>query len=425
VADDAMPQEDEMYATPEIEPIQNHDSPDPTTSGRPVTDAADVVIVGARCAGAALALLLARAGHDVLVVDRASFPSDTLSTHAIARGGVVQLQRWGLLDSVLASGAPPIRRIEFHTGADPVVRTVKDKYGVDHLVAPRRHVLDPLLQDAAASAGARLRMGTTVTGVLRDRSGRIVGVAGRDQFGPVELRARVVVGADGLKSRIARSVGAPLLERRSSSSATHYAYFAGDWPAMEYHLGDGSFAGVFPTHSGEACVWVCAPDRWALGHRRRHSSIDEAFRSMLDATSPALAARLLDTVRTSNARGMMSIPNQIVQPVGDGWALVGDAGYHRDAITGHGISDAFRDAELLAVALDRALRSPAEERDALCTYQHDRDRMLREIFELTCELSDVPPLPRFVELQKELAVAIDRHAGELAERPLFAAAPAA
>jgi flavin-dependent dehydrogenase len=417
--------EDEMDTTPEIDTNHSDHATDRKILPSPVTDTADVVIVGARCAGAALALLLARAGHDVLVVDRATFPSDTLSTHAIARGGVVQLHRWGLLDSLLASGAPPIRRIEFHTGGDPDVRTIKDRYGVDHLVAPRRHVLDPLLQGAAESAGARVRTGTTVTDVLRDASGRVVGVAGRDERGPIELRARFVVGADGLKSRVARSVGARLLDRRSSSSATHYAYFAGDWTAMEYHLGEGSFAGVFPTHSGEACVWVCAPDDWALRHRREHSSIDDAFRAMVEATSPTLAARLLDTARTSTARGMMSIPNQIVQPVGDGWALVGDAGYHRDAITGHGISDAFRDAELLAVALDRALLSPAEEHDALCTYQHERDRMLREIFELTCELSEVPPRPRFVELQKQLATAIDRHAGELAERPPFAAAPAA
>jgi flavin-dependent dehydrogenase len=263
-----------------------------------------------------------------------------------------------------------------------------------------------------------------VTGVLRDAAGRVVGVAARDASGPVELRARFVVGADGLKSRVARSVGARMFERRASASATHYAYFAGEWPAMEYHLGDGSFAGVFPTHGGEACIWVCAPDEWALAHRRSHASLDDALRAMVAATSPALADRLLDAVATSRARGMISIPNQIMQPVGDGWALVGDAGYHRDAITGHGITDSFRDAELLAVALDRALRCPADEAGALLGYQAERERLLREIFELTCELSAVPPMPRFVELQKELASAIDRHAGELAARPLLAAAAA-
>jgi flavin-dependent dehydrogenase len=388
-------------------------------------ETADVVIVGARCAGAATAMLLARAGHDVVMVDRAIFPSDTLSTHAIARGGVVQLHRWGLLDAVLASGAPAIRTVEFFTGDQPVVRTVKDRYGVDFLVAPRRHVLDPLIQGAAIDAGARVRPGTTVTGVVRSSARRVTGISARDGDGPIEVRARFVVGADGLKSRVARSVGARMLERRASASATHYAYFAGNWPAMEYHLGEGSFGGVFPTHSGEACVWVCAPDDWALAHRRGHSTTDAAFRAMVAATSPALASRLDDAVATSTVRGMMSIPNQILEPIGAGWALVGDSGYHRDAITGHGISDAFRDAELLAAALDRALVAPSDEREALCGYHAERDRMLREIFEITCELSGVPPLARFVELQKQLGVAIDRQAGELADRPIFAAATAA
>jgi flavin-dependent dehydrogenase len=146
---------------------------------------------------------------------------------------------------------------------------------------------------------------------------------------------------------------------------------------------------------------------------------------MIRATSPAFADRLDDAVATSTARGMMSLPNQIRKPAGAGWALVGDAGYHRDAITGHGISDAFRDAELLADALDWALRNPRDERAALDTYAAARERMLREIFELTCEMSEMPPTGRFIELQKQLAVAIDRHAGELAARPLRAAAPAA
>jgi flavin-dependent dehydrogenase len=388
-------------------------------------ETADVVVVGARCAGAATAMLLARAGYDVVVVDRAMFPSDTLSTHAIARGGVVQLDRWGLLETVVESGAPQIRRVEFHTGAEVTARTVKDRHGVDFLVAPRRYVLDAVLQDAAVSAGARLRSGVTVSGVVRDATGRVAGVTGRSGAGEVAIRARYVVGADGLTSRVARSVGAPIRERRPSASATHYAYYAGTWPAMEYHLGDGSFAGVFPTHDGAACVWVCAPDEWVLAHRSNNSTIDAAFRAMLAETSPVLAGRLDDAVATSTARGMMNIPNQIREPVGDGWALVGDAGYHRDAITGHGISDAFRDAELLADALDDALRHPHRERRALDEYRSERERLLREIFELTCELSQMPATDRFVELQKELAAAIDRHAGELAARPTRATAAAA
>jgi flavin-dependent dehydrogenase len=401
---------------------RNADSTTTTTITTTITT--DVVVVGARCAGAATAMLLARGGHDVLVVDRAAFPSDTLSTHAIARGGVVQLHRWGLLDSVVESGAPEIRTVEFHRDGDVNVRTVKDRHGVDALIAPRRHILDPLVQDAAVRAGAALRTGVTVTDVVRDPTGRVVGVAGRDDGDHLEIRARFVVGADGRTSRIARSVGARVVERRASTGSTHYRYYAGRWPAMEYHLGDGSFAGVFPTHHGEACIWVCAPDDWAREHRSRHATIDGAFESMVAATSAGLAARLCDAAATSTARGMMSIPNHLLDPVGPGWALVGDAGYHRDAVTGHGISDAFRDAELLAEALDGALRNPGSEDRLLAGYHRRRDEMLREIFEITCEMSNQPPVDRFVELQKELGIAIDRHAGELARRPLFAATAA-
>jgi 2-polyprenyl-6-methoxyphenol hydroxylase-like FAD-dependent oxidoreductase len=403
----------------EIHPILER----PDTASEHAT--ADVVVVGARCAGAATAMLLARAGHDVVVVDRASSPSDTLSTHAIARGGVVQLQRWGLLDRVLASGAPALRRIEFHAVDEPIVRSVKDRHGVDLLIAPRRHVLDPILQDAAVEAGARLRTGFTVDDVLHDAEGRAVGVAGRHEGRPTEVRARFVVGADGLRSRVARSVGAPIIESHRSAGATHYRYYRRTWPAIEYHLGELGLAGVFPTHGGEGCVWVCTPDAVAIAERRRASSPDDALAAMIAAIAPRLARRLTDAVPTSPTRGMIGLPNQVLAPIGPGWALVGDAGYHRDAVTGHGITDAFRDAELLADALHRVLIGLDDEPEALGAYHDQRDRMLRHVFDLTCEMSTFPDRPRFVELQKQLAVAIDEHAEQLAGRPLPAAVAAA
>ncbi|MET0490910.1 MAG: FAD-dependent oxidoreductase, partial [Acidimicrobiales bacterium] len=174
-----------------------------------VTPDSDVVVVGARCAGAATAMLLARQGHRVTLVDRATFPSDTISTHAVARGGVVQLARWGLLDAVLASGAPAIRRVRFYVGGEVIDRAIKERSGVDLLVAPRRHVLDHLLVEAAREAGAEVRTGVTMTGVTR-AGARVTGVEGHDAEGDaIEISARFVVGADGLRSRVARAVGAP------------------------------------------------------------------------------------------------------------------------------------------------------------------------------------------------------------------------
>jgi flavin-dependent dehydrogenase len=331
----------------------------------------DVVVVGARVAGSATAMLLARLGHDVVVVDQASLPSDTVSTHSIARSGVVQLRRWGLLDEVLESGAPAIRQVTFNAAGASVTRTIKHKAGVDLLVAPRRYVLDAILAGAAERAGAGVRSGVTVTGVRRDAGGRAVGIDGHDRAGaPVEIDARWVVGADGLGSRVARSVGAAPTEVRPDGGAAQYAYHEGGrWAGFEFFVAERSFAGVFPTHNGQACIWVCNPTADARAVRRSSRSRVEAFDGLVERSAPQLAERLRHARRTSPVQGMLRQPNHLRRAFGPGWALVGDAGYYRDAITAYGISDAFRDAELLAVALDRALGGAVEEPTALAGYQ--------------------------------------------------------
>jgi 2-polyprenyl-6-methoxyphenol hydroxylase-like FAD-dependent oxidoreductase len=381
----------------------------------------DVVIVGGRVAGSAAAMLLARLGHDVAVVEQALFPSDTVSTHSIARSGVVQLRRWGLLDAVLASGAPAIRQVTFHALGESVTRTVKPKAGVDMVVAPRRYALDAILAAAARRAGAAVRHGVTVTGLQRDVGGRVTGVCGRDRGGAlVELGGRFVVGADGLQSRVAREAGAAITEGRPAGGAAQYAYYAGiPWTGMELYVADRSFAGVFPTHDEQACIWVCTPAADARAARRLNASRAEAFGELLARSAPRLAERLRHARRTSPVQGMLRQPNQLRQAFGPGWALAGDAGYHRDAVTAHGISDAFRDAELLAVALDQTLRGGrTEEVAALAAYQRQRDQALAEIFGLTCRLGAFPPVPAFIALQKQLSAAIDAEATALAARPI-------
>jgi flavin-dependent dehydrogenase len=380
----------------------------------------DVVIVGARVAGSATAMLLARLGHDVVVVDQASFPSDTVSTHSIARSGVVQLARWGLLDAVLDSGAPAIRQVTFNADGASLTRPIKEKSGIDLLVAPRRYVLDAILAAAAGHAGAQLRLGVTVTGVHRDRGGRVTGVTGQDQRGrQVELGARWVIGADGLGSRVARLVDAQVTQARPPGGAAQYAYYTGiPWGGIEFFVAERSFAGVFPTHDGQACIWVCTPSSDAKALRRRTGSRVEAFDQLLARSAPPLAERLRKARRSSPVQGMLRQPNQLRQAFGPGWALVGDAGYYRDAVTAYGISDAFRDAELLALAVDQALGSGAEETTALAAYQQQRDQALREIFEITCRLAAYPPVPTFIQLQKQLSAAIDREAAALAARPI-------
>jgi flavin-dependent dehydrogenase len=368
----------------------------------------DVVVVGARVAGAATAMLLARRGLDVAVVDRAAFPSDTLSTHAIARGGVVQLARWGLLDAVIASGAPKIRRVQFHLPGGVIdERTIKERHGLDHLVAPRRHILDALLQEAAVAAGAQLHTGVTVRGVVTGDGGRVTGVTVTDAAGAVRtIGAGLVVGADGVHSRIARAVGAPVIDERPSDGAGQYTYVTGfDPDAFEFHVSDGLFAGVFPTHGGEANVWVCSPADVSVlsGHSDQRVA---KFLDLLATASASLADRVRGADITAPVRGAARYPNHVRQAFGPGWALVGDAGYHRDPVTGHGITDAFRDAELLAAHVDD-----------LAVYAEERDRALAPIFDLTCRLGSYPPVDEFIALQKQLSVLLEREADALASRP--------
>jgi flavin-dependent dehydrogenase len=358
----------------------------------------DVVVVGARCAGAATAMLLARRGYRVTVVERGRIPSDTLSTHGIARGGVVQLARWGLLDAVLASGAPPIRQVVFTINDDDTVRTVKAAAGVDHLIAPRRHVLDAILAQAATDAGASIRTGVTATGVLRADDGRIRGIR---TAGGGEIRARLVIGADGVRSRVAGMVGAATTCSFPSDAATFYVYVGGlPWRGFEYHVGPGAFAGVFPTHAGEACVWVCAPRGRTGGIR---GGATDAFGELLAGISPSLATRVRTGHVTSRVRGAAALPNHVRRATGPGWALVGDAGYHRDPISGHGITDAFRDAELLATHIE----DPGE-------YERQRDAALTEVFDITRAMTGFPPMEQFVALQRRLSHALDAEAEMLA-----------
>lgn len=381
-------------------------------------DSHDVVVVGARCAGAATAMLLARQGFDVALVDRADLPSDTLSTHALARGGVVQLARWGLLDDVLASGAPPVRSASFVLPDGRIDREIKNRAGLDFVLAPRRYILDAILLRAAEEAGATVRTGGSVTGTVTDRSGRVTGVALRDRADRTSLlSSRLVVGADGVRSRVARSVGARMLEERPADASATYTYVAGlDADGFEFHIGAKAFAGVFPTHGGEANVWMCLP-----GDRARIVATDRehGFLSLLKDASPALAERVAAARITAPIRTALDLPNHVLEAVGPGWALVGDAGYHRDPITGHGITDAFRDAELLARRAGQLLRGDLSEAAALAAYQTERNDALAPIFEVTWQMAQFPPVDRFVELQKRLAVLIDDEATWLAERPLL------
>ena len=334
----------------------------------------DVVVVGARVAGASTALLLAHGGLRVLCVDRARPSADTVSTHALMRGGVLQLQRWGLLDAVVAAGTPAVRRTVFHYGAESVPVTIRPALGVDALRAPRRTVLDSLLAEAAVRAGATVRFGTTVTGLLRDPDGRVSGIRTRRRDGTAGIeRAGLVVGADGRDSLIAAAVGAPVQFAGRASSSFLYGYWAGvPVDGYEWSYRPGATAGAIPTNGGLTCVFLGAPPD-TMDRLVSAGGTGAALRALV-GPSP-FGARLAAGERVGALRHFRGRPALLRRCSGPGWALVGDAGYWKDPLSTHGITDALRDAELLARAVLAAPEPGPARAAALAGYQEVRDRL--------------------------------------------------
>jgi 2-polyprenyl-6-methoxyphenol hydroxylase-like FAD-dependent oxidoreductase len=351
----------------------------------------DVIVVGARVAGSPTAMLLARRGYKVLVVDKATFPSDTMSTHYIHQPGIAALKRWGLLDRVVASGCPPVSFFKFSIGPFQLHGWGPDADGVNEAYVPRRTVLDKILVDAAREAGAEVREGFSVQDILFE-DGRVTGIRGRTRDGDVVTEhARIVVGADGLHSLVARAVQAPTYNERPALACYYYAYWSGvTMPTAEGSAGDGCFYVAFPTHDGQVCAVVGL--RNAAFHDYR-ADIEGTYFRTLDAMSPDLAARLRAGTRESRFTGTADLPNFFRKPYGPGWALVGDAGYHKDPVTGYGITDAFRDAELLSAALHEGLSGRTGLDSALSVYEEARNAVAMPIYDVICMMAsmELPP----------------------------------
>lgn len=357
------------------------------TTKRTEPERYDAIVVGARVAGASTAMLLARRGLRVLMVDRRRPGSDTLSTHALMRGGVLQLQRWGLLERVRETGAQPVRRTTFHYGDTVEEIDLKPSAGIDALFAPRRNILDSLLVDAAVDAGVEIRFGVTVRSLLERRGGRVVGIAARTSAGhPFQAEAPITVGADGLRSLVARRTGAPTEKRGSAASSIIYSYWSGKIAeGYEFFYRPGVSAGLIPTNGGETCVWVGAPAQRFTAELRR--SLERSFHRVLGEAAPEAVPRLRDAGRReSRFYGFPGVPGFMRRPYGAGWALVGDASHFKDPLSAHGITDALRDAELLADAV-AAIAGGAPEHAALAAYAQARDQLSTTLHEATDTLA--------------------------------------
>lgn len=346
----------------------------------------DAIVVGARCAGAPTAMLLARKGYRVLLVDRDRFPSDIMSTHYIHLPGQVRLQRWGLLDKVIESGAPYITSRTLHFNGmvfQPPNPPLPEGVSPDTL-CPRRIVLDKILIDAAVEAGAELREAFPVRDLVRD-NGAVTGVVGGPRGKEVAERARIVIGADGLHSTIARLVEPLEYDCNPSLTYGYYTYWTGvpDTGMHIHFFDDAAGVLVFPTNWGQTCIGVGGS---SAGFQTFRADIEGNYMRVIDRI-PELSAHVRAGKREERFLGTADMPNYFRRPYGPGWALTGDAGYHRDFITGLGINDAFLQADLLPDAVDQTFSGKRPGEDAFADFESKRNHFVKPTYDLTVKMA--------------------------------------
>jgi flavin-dependent dehydrogenase len=336
-------------------------------------------------------MLLARKGYSVLVVDRATFPSDTISTHYITPDGTARLASWGLLQRVLDTGVEAYHGLARTMQGMTLPADPNDPPGV----APRRTVLDKILVDAAGEAGAEVREGVSVDGLVVE-DGVVVGINAHRGNQTFHERARVVIGADGRESFVARQVGADEYNPGGGTTAGFYSYFK-NFPnsGPELYLGGGAAHFLFPTNAGEVCIGV---EMTADKFKAFRGDLAENMAGDLAAFEP-LAERFKAAERTEKIFGLAPHKSFYRKPYGPGWALVGDAGYYRDPLLGQGINDAFRDAEVLAASLDDVFTGRQEWSVALGAYETGRNEATAMIYGLTNLLcQDLDPSPQVLQM---------------------------
>ena len=315
----------------------------------------DVIVVGARVAGASTALLFAQAGHRVLLADRAHFPSDTLSTHYIHQPGIARMARWGVLDTVRATGCPALERTIYQVGDVRLDGCSVPHDGQRAAYAPRRYLLDKILIDAAVAAGVEFREGCSAAGPVFDGD-RVVGVAFRNgDGGTYEERARLSVGADGMRSVFAKGVGADFIVHDELQTCIYYTYWQGFESNFELYERPGRWIGAVPTNDGATLIAAYHPQ--SEFDRVRGDALANYLEN-IQTTAPDLYERAVTGERVERLRGTGDQQNFFRQPSGPGWALVGDAAHHKDSITARGISDAFLQSDLLFDSVGTVVQEP-------------------------------------------------------------------
>ncbi len=352
----------------------------------------DAIVVGARCGGSPTAMLLARHGYRVLLVDKATFPSDTMSTHLVHPPAVAALARWGILERLEATNCPLITRYSFDFGPVTISGSPRQADGAAKAYGPRRIVLDTLLVEAAAAAGADLREAFSVEEILVEE-GRVTGIRGHAKGGAtVTERARVVVGADGKNSLVARAVRPERYNEVPALTPLYYAYWSGlPLDAFETYIRaeDHRGWGAIPTHDGLTCVVQGWPQSQFQANRK---DVEGTYMKSFEL-APEFAERMAGAKRETRFVGTGDLPGFFRKPYGPGWALVGDAGYHKHPITAFGITDAFRDAEAVAGGLHESFAGRRPYNDAMADYQRTRDQDSLPVYDFTCDFAKIEPPP--------------------------------
>jgi len=337
-----------------------------------------------------MAMLLARKGHRVLLVDRAVFPSDIPHGHLIHRGGPARLASWGLLQGVIATGCPPITAMTSDVGEFTLAANGLAVDGVPIALGPRRTTLDHVLVDAAVEAGAELRAGFSVESLTMDGD-RVTGIRGGDRRTGTSVteRATLTIGADGRNSHVARTVSAAEYEQEPSLTCWYFSYWS-DVPgdALELHDRHGRVIFAFPTNDGLFAVFVA----WPISELSMvRADIERQFLAALDGVPP-LGDRVRAGRRADRFYGATDLRNFLRKPFGPGWALVGDAGCHKDPYLALGITDAFRDAELLANAVHDGLSGRSDLDDALAEYERRRNEATMPDYRMNLERARFTPI---------------------------------
>lgn len=348
----------------------------------------DAIVIGARCAGSPTAMLLARRGYRVLLMDKATFPSDmVMSTHWIQQSGVAFLKRWALLERIRSSNCPAITKMSFDFGPFTLAGCPTPAGDVTEAFCPRRTILDKILVDAAVDAGAELCEGCLVNDLVWNGE-HVTGIRATRKGSSFTAEARIVIGADGMHSTVARAVGAPEYNTRPEIMFTYFSYWSGVViDGIEAYLRDYRAVYAWMTNDGLALVGVNWPFR---EHERVRKNAEENYLKEIKVAAPELAERIRSGKR--EAKWLTgSVTNFFRRPYGPGWALVGDAGYKKDPVTAAGITDAFRDAESLVVAIDEGFSGTQPLEDAFAKHQRRRDEGAMPFYKFTCNFAQLAP----------------------------------